>query len=223
MTTSIFKASRIGLDSSIIARWRAVPTTIVADLFQGTVLVNPRIRPLAPFGDSERLIGRAVTVHCEPPDFGSVLHAVALAQKGDIIAIAADGNVDVAVLGELLGGSARAKGVAGVICDGAVRDIGTLARWRDFPVFALGNTARGPSSKAHGSVNETITLGGVRIEPGFLIIGDDDGIVVFSPADAVSALPKAEANVKAEHEWELQLAAGKTVLEVFAVPAPTLR
>lgn len=221
--TSIHPASRIALDEALLARWHQVPTTIVADVLGGNTVIDPRIRPLARLGDGVRLLGRAVTARCTPPDFGAVLHAITVAGAGDVIAIAADGNLQFAMLGELLGGSARSKGVAGVICDGAVRDIGTLAGWRDFPVFALGNTVRGPSSKAHGSVNEAVELGGVRIEPGDIVIGDDDGLVVLTPLEAVSALKDVEARMSAEQDWEKALASGRTVLEVFAVPEPNMR
>ena len=81
-------------------------------------------------------MGSAVTAWCEPADYGPVHHAIAIAKPGDKIVVAAGGRRDAAMIGELLSGAARHKGIAGVLVDGAVRDVNTLAQWPDFPVFA---------------------------------------------------------------------------------------
>ena len=126
------------------------------------------------------------------------------------------------MIGDILGGHARRKGVAGLVVDGAVRDIGILASWPDFPVFARGNTARGPSSKERGAVNAPIVLGGIRVEPGDLVVGDDDGIVVIPPAEARARLAEAQAKVQAEVDWEARLRKGEPQLEIFGIPAGEL-
>ena len=123
------------------------------------------------------------------------------------------------MIGELLSGAARRKGSRGVVVDGAVRDIGTLASWPDFPVFSRGNTARGPSSMERGEVNGPVLLGGVSVAPGDLILGDDDGLVVIPHGEAEARLPAARAMVAAEEAWEARLTAGESTLEVFGVPA----
>jgi 4-hydroxy-4-methyl-2-oxoglutarate aldolase len=207
------------LDPQVAARWRAVSTTITADLFQGRVLADHRIRPLRPLPSHIRLVGRAVTARCEDLDFGAVLHAVDLAERGDVIVIAAGGNLQAAMIGDLLSGKARLKGLAGVVCDGAVRDIAVLKEWADFPVFTLGTIARGPSSKERGSVNEPVDFGGVRVTPGDLVVGDDDGLVFLSPGDAAEAIAAAETRVQAEMGWAAQLLGGRSLCDVFAVPA----
>lgn len=219
MPTLVHHTDIAPLDAALIARWAAVPTTITADLTKGRALVSPLIRPLRPFGDAGRLVGRAVTALCEPPDFGCVLHAVTLAKPGDIVVIAAGGDPDTAMIGELLSGSARLHGIKGVVCDGAVRDVGTLMQWADFPVFSRSVTARGPASKHGGAVNVPVTFGGVQIRPGDLLIGDDDGLVVLSPADAADLIGGAEGKCADEARWEAQLRAGASLLDVFAVPA----
>lgn len=211
------------IDSTQLARWRAIPTPVASDALQGRGLLNPSIRSIASVRPTQRMAGIAVTAACEPPDFGAVLHAVSVAGPGEIVVIAAGGSCECAVLGELLGGSARLKGVAGVICDGAVRDIGTLGQWTDFPVFALGSTARGPASKERGSVNGEVSCGGVPISPGDLIVADDDGVIAIPAAEAAAALALAEARLLAEQDWEKQLQAGRSVVEVFGVPAAQRR
>jgi 4-hydroxy-4-methyl-2-oxoglutarate aldolase len=202
-----------------VAAWAGVAVTIAADLFRGRTLVDPAIRPLKAFASGARLAGPAVTAWCEPADYGSVHHAIAAAGPGDVIVVAAGGRPDAAMIGELLSGAARLKGIVGVVVDGPVRDVGTLASWSDFPVFGRGHTARGPSSMERGSVNEPVVFGGVRVEPGDLVLGDDDGLVVVPRGEAEARLEAALAMVRAEAGWEARLAGGESTLEVFGVPA----
>ncbi len=132
-----------------------------------------------------------MTAWCQYADYGAVHHAIAVAGAGDVIVVAAGGRTDAAMIGELLSGAARLKKVVGVVVDGAVRDVGTLVSWPDFPVFSRGRTARGPSSMERGSVNETVVFGGVPVSPGDLVVGDDDGLVVVPYAEAALRLPAA--------------------------------
>lgn len=219
MPTVVHRPSTSPLDPKSIEAWAGVPTTIAADLFRGRSLVDPMIRPVRPFAGGKRLLGSAVTAWCEPADYGPVHHAIGAARPGDVIVVAAGERTDAAMIGALLSGSARLKGIAGVVVDGSVRDVGTIAAWPDFPVFSRGYTARGPSSMDRGSVNEAIIVGGVRVAPYDLILGDDDGLVVIPREAAAGRLAAALAMVRAEEEWEARLARGETTLEVFAVPA----
>ena len=210
------------LDPGIVQAWAGVPTTIAADLWLSRVLADPAIRPLRAFAGARRLAGTAVTAWCEPADYGPVHHAIAEAGPGQVIVVAAGGRGDAAMIGELLSGAARRRGIAGVVVDGPVRDVTTLAGWAGFPVFSRGHTARGPSSMDRGSVNEPVIFGGVRVAPGDLILGDDDGLVAIPAGELEARLPAALAMVKAEAEWESRLAAGATTLEVFEVPPARL-
>lgn len=218
MPTRIHDAGSGQLDAELVRAWRRVPTTIAADLVKGRTLVDPAIRPLRPFAQGQRLAGPAVTAGCEPLDYGPVHHAIAVAGAGDVIVVDAGGRPEAAMIGELLSGAARLKGIAGIVVDGPVRDIGTLASWPDFPVLSRGHTARGPSSMERGLVNGPVMLGGVAVTPGDLILADDDGIVVLPPEDARRHLAAALAMVEAEQRWEGRLGRGETTLEVFNVP-----
>ena len=218
MPTRVHHPASPALDPALVEAWAGVPTTIAADLWRGRVLADPAIRPLRPFGGARRLVGAAVTAWCEPADYGSVHHAIAVAGPGQVIVVAAGGRADAAMIGELLSGAARRKGIAGVVVDGAVRDVATLAGWADFPVFSRSRTARGPSSMDRGSVNEPVVFGGVRVVPGDLILGDDDGLVAIPAGELAAQLPAALAMVRAEAAWEARLAGGETTLEVFNVP-----
>jgi regulator of RNase E activity RraA len=147
-----------------------------------------------------------------------VHHAIAVAGKGDVIVIEAGGRDNPAVIGELLGGAARLKGIAGVVVNGAVRDSRRLAQWNDFVVFARHVNPRGPSSMERGTVNDVIAFAGTRVAPHDIVLGDEDGLVIIPRAEAGAQLPKALARVEAERGWEKELLTGRTTLDVFRVP-----
>jgi 4-hydroxy-4-methyl-2-oxoglutarate aldolase len=219
MPTRIERARSPRLSRELIDAWRAVPAAVAADQLGGTAHADAHIRPLRAFAADTRLTGRAVTAWCEPADYGPVHHAIDVAGAGDVVVVAAGGRRDAAMIGELLSGAARRKGIAGVVVDGAVRDTGTLARWPDFAVFSRWVTPRGPTSMERGAVNGPIVFGGVPVSPNDLVIGDDDGLVFVPHALAEAILPLCLARVQAEGGWEAALAGGKSTLEVFSVPA----
>ena len=218
MPTRIHEPATARLPRDLIARWAAVPASVAADLFAGLTVVDPAIRPLRSFSGRGRLVGSAVTAWCEGTDYGAVHHAIAVAEAGDVIVVEAGGRNDPAIIGELLGGAARLKGIAGVVVNGAVRDSGRLAEWPDFPVFTRWTTPRGPSSMDRGSVNQPISFGGVLVSPCDLVLGDDDGLVVIPHAEAEERLAAALTRVAAEEAWERELATGRTTVDVFNVP-----
>lgn len=219
MPTRVLRSAAAPLDRAIIDRWAEVPASVAADQFAGRTLVDPAIRPLRPFAAGRRLVGPAVTALCTGTDYGAVHHAIAVAAAGDVIVVEVGGRDNPAIIGELLGGSARLKGIAGVVVNGAVRDSGRLRQWDDFAVFTRHVTPRGPSSMDQGVVNEIISFGGARVAPGDLILGDDDGLVVIPREEAEARLEAALARVNAEIGWERELATGRTTLDVFNVPA----
>jgi 4-hydroxy-4-methyl-2-oxoglutarate aldolase len=218
MPTRLFQPEGTRLPTSLIDGWRKIPAAVVADLLRGTGHVDAGIRPLRRFGTKARLVGSAITARCEGADYGAVHHAIDVAEAGDVVVVDAGGRSDAAMIGELLSGSARRKGIAGVVVDGAVRDAGMLSEWADFAIFSRWVTPRGPSSMERGSVNEPISFAGVPVSPFDLIVGDDDGLVIVPRGRAEELLTPALARVKAEVEWEAVLATGRSTIEVFNVP-----
>ncbi|MFZ5673126.1 MAG: RraA family protein [Pseudomonadota bacterium] len=200
------------------AAWAGIPVTIASDVTAGRAIVDPQIRSLRSFAPGKRLVGRAVTAWCERADFGAMLHAMDRAGAGDIVAVDAGGCLQTAYAGEILCGFARRKGIAGLIVDGAVRDIDTLAGWEDFAVFARGHTPKGPLAKERGTVNGPIVLGGVAVAPGDIILGDNDGLAVIPAGDAASLLTAAQERVRLEEQWVARLASGGTLVATFSVP-----
>lgn len=203
-----------------IDRWSAIPVAIAVDLVRETGQIDPALRPLLPAGQQPRLFGQAVTVLCEAPDFGAVLIALDVIQPGQVLVIDAGGYRAAAMIGDILSGHLRAKGVAGVICDGAVRDVGTLGGWDDFPVYARWINPRGPTGSDRGAINLPVKIGGASVAPGDLVIGDDDGLVSLSPVQVRTLIADAEAKLARETVWTLALAAGKSTTEVFGLAPP---
>ena len=217
MPVTIHTAPDLDLTTAEIDRWRAVPVAVAVDLGRTIGQIDPAIRPLRPAGRQPRLFGRAVTAFCEPPDFGAVLHAIELVGPGDVLVIAASGHAETAMIGEILGGHLRRRGGCGLVCDGAIRDVGTLAGWDDLPVFTRWITPRGPASAERGAVNVPVVVGGCLVAPGELVIGDDDGLVALSPPAIRDRIGDAEAKLAREAEWEASLAGGRSVAETFGL------
>jgi regulator of RNase E activity RraA len=219
MTVTIHPDPDDRLGEAEIQPWREVPVAIAADLVPDEQ-IDYRIRPINPPGRQPRLFGRAVTVRCEPPDFGAMLHVLDRIRPGEVLVIAADGIEHTAMIGEILSGHLRNVGAAGLICDGAIRDVATLAGWTDFSVFARAVNPRGPTSANNGTVNGMVDVAGRQVKPGDLIIGDDDGLVALTPNTVRSRLADAKAKLALEADWVDLLAAGKPITEIFGLEQP---
>ena len=205
------------LTDAEIAPWRQIPVSIAVDLARDIGQIDPAIRPLRPPGQQPPLFGRAVTALCEPPDFGAVLRALDLVGPGDVLVIAAGGVREFAMIGEILCGHLRRRKGAGVVCDGAVRDVATLAGFDDFAVFTRWITPRGPTGAAGAAVNAPVVVGGALVTPGDLILGDDDGLIALTPQDVRTRLGAAQLKVKKESEWIAALGGGRSVKDVFGL------
>lgn len=218
MPTRIHQPERKKLPADVIDRWRVITSAVAADQLGGGH-ADSSIRPIRAMGEGVRLVGSAITALCEPKDYGPVHHAIDVAESGDVLVIAASGRSDAAMIGELLSTAARLKGIAGVVLDGAVRDVATLSRWPDFHVFTRWITPRGPSTMESGAVNCPVEIAGVSVRPYDLVLGDQDGVVFVPRTLAESKLPACLERVEAEAGWEAQLVAGASTLDVFKVPA----
>jgi 4-hydroxy-4-methyl-2-oxoglutarate aldolase len=220
LTVAVHSVPASDLTNAEVERWRDIPVAVAVDVGRAKGQIDPAIRPLLQAGRQPRLFGRAVTALCEPPDFGAVLLAIDRIGAGEVLVIAAQGRAETAMIGEILSGQLRRRGAVGVICDGAIRDVATLAQWADFSVFTRHVTPRGPWSAERGAVNAPVVLGGQRVGPGDLLIGDDDGLVALD-ADAIrSRIGDAEAKLRLEGEWQASLTAGRSMAETFGLAEP---
>lgn len=174
------------VDTAIVEKFKGIAVANVSDSMNRMTHGGPRLRPLHAGGV---MCGVALTVRTRPGDNLMVHAAINRAKAGDVLVIDAGGDLTNALIGELMLSQAQHVGVAGVVVNGAVRDYGWI-RSGAFPVYAAGVTHRGPYKNGPGEVNATIAIDGMVIEPGDLIVGDDDGFVCV-PFDATEAVVAA--------------------------------
>ena len=191
----ILKRNRkIGAD--VVERFARLPVANVSDSMSRLTAGGARLRPMHGSGG---LAGPALTVKTAPGDNLMVHKAIALAEPGDVIVVDAGGDLTNAITGEMMLMQMVKRRVAGLVINGAIRDAGFI-RSQTFPVFAAGVTHRGPYKNGPGEINVAIAIDGMVIEPGDLIIGDDDGLlcVPFDQTEAVfrAATAKFEAEQK---------------------------
>jgi RraA family protein len=162
------------------------------------------------------LCGPALTVRVRPGDNLMIHVALQMAQPGDVIVIDGSGDLTQAVIGGLMRTTAVARGVAGFVVDGAVRDI---AEWAEggIAVYARGHTHRGPSKDGPGELNVPIACAGMSVAPGDLILGDADGVVCIPAAHAASLLPQVRAHAAREEKIRAGNRAGTADPERFNV------
>lgn len=144
--------------------------------------------------DHFKIAGRALTVRLPDGENGAVLEAISKANKGDILVIDAKGNTNRAVAGDFVMQLAKGIGVQGFVVDGVIRDL-AAARAIDFPVFSLGTTVAAGSKNGGGAVGVPVSVGGVVVQTGDIIIGDIDGVIVVPAADAEKIAAGAETKV----------------------------
>jgi len=174
-------------DLSLLSRLARLDASTVSDANKSLRVLPAAIRPVSA---CSRLLGRAVTANARD-DLLPVLGALRQGGPGDVLVVAAGGSQH-AVAGELFAGEAARRGMAGIVIDGFCRDMATL-KHMSLPVYARGATPRAASAMVVPEVNVPVLLGEVVVNPGDILLGDDDGIVVATEAELVAAIDMAEA------------------------------
>ena len=152
---------------------------------------------IRPYHNKSKLVGPALTVKVPPGDNLMVHKAIDIAKPGDVIVVDAGGVVAHAIIGEIMSSLAESRGVAGMIIDGAIRDADAIAK-SGFPVYARGVTHRGPYKNGPGEINVPVVVGGTVINPGDIVVGDEDGLVLLAPASIASLIKLAKAYAEKE-------------------------
>jgi regulator of RNase E activity RraA len=161
--------------ADLVREAATLPAAILADVYGRRGTLNGRIAPLSP---AMRLAGPALTVEVRPGDNLMIHAALAIARPGDVIIVDGKADQTCALIGEIMVSQAIAIGVAGMVLDAAVRDVDAL-RQKGFPVFSVGSNPCGPTKRVSGRVNHSISVGGITVNPGDLVVGDADGVVVI--------------------------------------------
>ncbi len=183
------------LPQALIEGFSGIPVANIADNMNRTSCMDAKIRPI----NDVPLLGPAFTVKVRPGDNLMLHRALDLAKAGDILVVDAQGDLSNAIMGELMALWAKQRGIGGLIIDGAIRDLGALKKM-GLPIYAAGVTPAGPYKDGPGEINVAVACGGVVVQPGDIIVGDEDGIVVINPRDAEELLEKSRSKSRAESQ-----------------------
>ena len=154
------------------------------------------------------MVGTAVTVHCRGGDNLLPLRAFDYCRPGDVLVVDAGGDLSNAVVGGIITAGAAMLGLAGVIIDGAIRDVAEI-REREFPVYARGVNHRGPYKNGPGEINVPVCIGGMVVQPGDIIMGDQDGLLAFPAAEAAALIEKAQQQHHKEQQQMQEILQGR--------------
>lgn len=189
---------------SLIEAFAALPVANISDNMSRLSAGGPRLRPMHTSGG---MVGPALTVRTRPGDNLMLHKAIDMAEPGDVIVVDAGGDLTNALIGELMLSHARKRGVAGFVIDGAIRDAEACAAM-NLPTFAAGVTHRGPYKDGPGEINVPVSLGGMVVEPGDIVVGDWDGVLSVPLDEAEEILKKTRAKQAAETRQMAAIAEG---------------
>ena len=192
------------VDAAKVASFKLLPVSNVSDVMSRMSATAARLRPMHAGGV---LAGAAFTVKTRPGDNLMVHKAIDMAEPGDVIVADAGGDLTNAIIGEMMLAHAVKRGVAGFVIDGSIRDVAAIGASRT-PVYAAGVTHRGPYKNGPGEINNTVTVGGMVVEAGDLMLGDDDGVVCVPFDDVDLVLADAQAKHQAELDQMAKIKAG---------------
>src|SRR3712207_776291 len=202
-----YRRNTRGPASELVHRFDAFGAADVSDMMNRLYTMNHCIKPMTP--RELRLLGPACTVKVFPGDNLMVHKSLDLANPGDVLVIDASSSMMTAVIGDLVSTKARHRGIAGVVVDGLVRDLDGILALGDFPVFARGTTPLGPLHRGPGEVNYPVSVGGIVVNPGDVVVGDADGVVVVPQESAESLLQRLEARAPGAAEYQSAVARGE--------------
>lgn len=181
---------------SLVAAFKQSSTAIISDNLDRL----PGAIGIRPFHHVTGVMaGPALTVRVAAGDNLAIHKALDLVRPGDVVVVDGDGDVSRALVGEIMMTIAQVRGAAGFVINGAVRDLNAFVK-SGFPCFARAAIHRGPFKNGPGDINVRIAVGGMVVEPGDIVVGDDDGVVAFPQSIAANLLKAVRAQEAREDD-----------------------
>ncbi|WP_213765430.1 RraA family protein [Caballeronia sp. dw_19] len=202
------------LAPEVLAHWRQIPAAVASDCMNRTQVM---VSPIKPIFLGARLCGQARTVVTMVGDCGPICNLIGSARPGEVLVVDAGGAEDVAVWGGVMTEESMQRGLGGAVIDGAIRDVADMRRLQ-FPMFCRSIVPRGPHHGFGGNVDTTIAVAGVPVNPGDIVLGDDDGVVIVPLAIAGEVLKAAQAHLLKEAQWIDGIRRGVSISKMFSLP-----
>lgn len=189
--------------SALVHAYTQTSTSIISDCLDR--LPGARLQPFHRIEGT--MAGTALTVKVPCGDNRAIHQALEILGPGQVLVVDGGGDLSRALMGDIMAAIAQKRGAAGVVVDGAIRDLATIGKGA-FPMFARAGFHRGPYKNGPGEINVPVSIGGMLVSPGDIVVGDHDGIVAFPVTQAAELLQRCHATEQKEAEMLAQIAAG---------------
>jgi len=199
------------VSEGLVQSMKAIPTATIHEAYGCKGAVSHNIKPIR---TGMKLCGTVIPVKTHPGDNLIVHKAIYAAQPGDVLLVDTSSFVEAGFWGGIMTEAALQIGIAGLVTDGAVRDTDEIAQM-NFPIFSKGISIKGTTKTCLGSINHSIIFDGVMVQPGDVIVGDSDGVVIVARKDVSAVIEKAREREEKEEKILSQLRQGKTTLELY--------
>lgn len=195
----------------VLAELKSLPVAALSDAQGSFGVMDPAIRAMVP---GVRAVGPAYTVKCYPGSIITVHRGLYEIPPGHVLVVDGEGDVRGALFGEIMAREAVAKQVAGVVIDGAVRDVGGI-RALGLPVFARTANPRVGTNRRVGLTGVPVSCGGVVVSPGDYVVADDEGIIVVPAGEVLRTIDLARGVLKKEAAIRAAMGDGQKLLKIL--------